>query len=118
MKEIYWITRLDKLEGLFVAGLSVFIIIAIILIVVCLGRAFIDEDTDAAKKIGKWIPVTIFLLFFNIMGLVFVPTTKEALTILGVGGTIEYVKDNETLRELPDKCVKALDMWVDSLIKE
>ena len=43
---------------------------------------------------------------------------KEALTILGVGGTIEYVKDNETLKELPDKCVKALDMWVESLIKD
>ena len=35
--------------------------------------------------------------------------------IFGVGGTIDYIKSNETINQLPDKCVKALDAWVESL---
>lgn len=33
-------------------------------------------------------------------------------------GTIDYVKSNETAKQLPDKCVKALDKWVDNLNEE
>ena len=46
---------------------------------------------------------------------VFVPTTKDAMLIFGVGGTIDYIKSNETINQLPDKCVNALEAWVDSL---
>lgn len=49
---------------------------------------------------------------------VFVPTSEEALIIYGVGGTIDYVQDNETLQKLPDKAVEALTMWVDTLTEE
>ena len=48
----------------------------------------------------------------------FIPTTNEALMIYGVGGTIDYIKSNGTAKQIPDKCVKALDKWVENLIKE
>lgn len=35
--------------------------------------------------------------------------------IYGVGGTIDYLKDNETAKQLPDKVVIALDKYIDSL---
>ena len=34
---------------------------------------------------------------------------NDALLIYGVGGTIDYVKSNKTAKQLPDKCIKALD---------
>ena len=43
--------------------------------------------------------------------------TNEALMIYCVGGTIDYVKSNETAKQLPDKCIKALDKWADNLTK-
>ena len=33
--------------------------------------------------------------------------------IYGVGSTIEYLKSNPNAKELPDKCVKALERWAD-----
>lgn len=59
---------------------------------------------------------TVFLVsvFMNI----FIPTTNEALLIYGVGGTIDYIKSNDTAKQLPDKCVKALDKYLDNLTKE
>ena len=38
--------------------------------------------------------------------------------IWGVGGTIDYVKSNDTAKQLPDKCIKALDEWVESMYEE
>ena len=49
---------------------------------------------------------------------VFVPTTKDAMLIFGVGSTLDYIKSNDTIQEIPDKCINALDAWVESLNKE
>lgn len=64
------------------------------------------------SKIG----VIVFLVsvFINIL----IPTTNQALLIYGVGGTIDYIKSNDTSKQLPDKCVKALDKYLDNLKKE
>ena len=29
-----------------------------------------------------------------------------------------YIKSNDTAKQLPDKCINALDKWVDSYVKE
>lgn len=58
--------------------------------------------------------VFLVSVFMNI----FIPTTNQALLIYGVGGTIDYIKSNNTAKQLPDKYVKALDKYLDNLIKE
>lgn len=30
-------------------------------------------------------------------------------------GVIDYIQSNETAKKLPDKAVKALDMWIDNI---
>ena len=40
------------------------------------------------------------------------------MLIYGVGTTIDYVKQNNTLQQIPDKCINALDAWVESLTKK
>jgi hypothetical protein len=36
----------------------------------------------------------------------------------GVGKIIDYVKENKELTNIPDKCIKALDMWLDKQLEE
>jgi hypothetical protein len=36
------------------------------------------------------------------------------LLIYGVGGTVDYIKSNDTAKQLPDKVVNALDKYLDS----
>lgn len=33
---------------------------------------------------------------------------------MGIGMTIDYIKDNDVVKQLPDKCIEALEVWVDS----
>jgi hypothetical protein len=70
---------------------------------------------NLAKRLLK-IVIPIFTISLLIE--IFIPTTKEALTIYGVGGTVDYLKANPTARKLPDKCINALDKWVDSFSTE
>lgn len=57
------------------------------------------------------IIATLVLIVINI----FIPTKNEALLIYGVGGTIDYIKSNDKAKQLPDKCIIALDKWVENL---
>jgi hypothetical protein len=38
--------------------------------------------------------------------------------IYGVGGTIDYIKSNDKAKKLPDKCIEALDKYLDNINKE
>ena len=98
-------------------AILIFSIIAIIVLGVTYSVAK-EAESIYAKPVKRWLIVCIVSTIISANGLVFMPTTKEALTIIGVGGTIEYIQENEIKKELPDKCVKALEMWVDSLIEE
>lgn len=41
-----------------------------------------------------------------------------AFLFLGVGGTIDYLKENKDANKIPDKCVKALDKYLDDALTE
>lgn len=111
MSELYWITRLDGLD---------FVFESMIVITVCLcALNFIAKHIvgDEDFNVG-WKKCRIACFVVGVFGAVFIPTKNEALLILGVGSTIDYIKTNETVQQLPDKCVDALDAWVDSLSED
>lgn len=115
MEEIYWITRLGNIQGLFIALTIISgILLGIFLIALSINMSEGYSTEFQIKALKRIIPV----LIISILGLIFTPTTKEALMIWGVGGTIDYVKSNDTAKQLPDKCIEALDKWVSSLNEE
>lgn len=131
MSELYWITRLEYFHGISLFFLTLgAIIVSVFLLYYYIfnGQSIYDETrgySSSAKECKeyrntcskglKWsIPVTLLALFLYL----FIPTTKEALLIYGVGETIDYLQSNPTAKKLPDKCIKALDTWVDSWTKE
>lgn len=116
MEEIYWITRLNGIN----VFLNVITVFGIVFTVISIGGYIFTKNDDCVDDCWKkfWIklfkycfPATIIVTLLFI----FTPTTKEALMIWGVGGTIDYVKSNDTAKQLPDKCIEALDKWIDSL---
>ena len=43
----------------------------------------------------------------------FIPSTKDAYIIYGVGGTFDYLKNDEKAKEFPDKVIEAADLYLD-----
>lgn len=129
MNELYWITRLTCICNFLTAVAVVSFLISAFTVVFAMYNRFEADDYEEGGKyyncymqkfkmclsyFKRFIFVTIVACFINL----FIPTTNEALMIYGVGGTIDYVKSNETAKQLPDKYIKTLDKWVENLTKE
>lgn len=54
------------------------------------------------------------VLAISLMGVIVFPSKEDMLLIYGVGTTLDYIQENETAKQLPDKCIEALDAWVES----
>ena len=108
MAELYWITRLDGV-------IAFFLVLAILFLVTGIGMA-IDAWEDR-KKAPKCVTKLLTGAVVCFLALVFIPSTKNALVIYGVGGTIDYIKQNETLQGLPDKTVKCLERFLDEYLE-
>lgn len=118
ISHMYWITRLSLIHDAF---LFVFIVATIVASITGVIVLLIGDDKDDCaffKHVKKLFITAIVAVVLNGIGLVFVPRTSEALLIYGVGTTIDYVDNNETIKQLPDKAVQALDKYLDLLNKD
>lgn len=117
MSELYWITRLDGINTFFIIILTI-AIFALVFCIVYYCYSLEEEKLDGIIHAKRYITICSIAFFIGLFGKIFVPTTKEAMIIYGIGGTIDYIQSNETAKQLPDKCIKALDMWIEELTKE
>lgn len=120
MLEVYLITRLTALNGFFFAIAMITGIIAIICAIVY-GMHSIDEYMrceEVQATLKKWIRNCTITCVASTLFNIFTPTTKDAMIIYGIGTTVDFLQENENVQQLPDKCVKALNDWVDSLVED
>lgn len=117
MNEIYWITRLDAINVL----LAVFLLISIVVFVYYL-IGFLSNGGDIDEGFTK-NDFRVFKTFFFSstllsIAVVFTPSEKDMFMIYGIGGTIDYIKSNDTAKQIPDKCINALDKFIDEYVNE
>ena len=110
---LYWITRLDAILKVAEVGACIMVVAAFVSGAFAFGSDVDDNTRKAARRIFKKV-VLAWSLFIAVV--VFVPTRRDALIIIGFGGTVEYLKSNETATQLPDKAIKALDKLVDEYL--
>ena len=112
---LYWITRLDSIHKVVTVGI-------VLAAIMCASGVFFwitsySDDDGMCEVASRVVKKSAIPLFLFIAAKVFIPTTRDALIIAGVGGTIEYLKSNETATQLPDKAIKALDKLVDEYLE-
>lgn len=117
METIYWLQVLGNISTVGV----VLIFLGIAAIVPSTVAFFLNFDRDydsgikAVKVAVKAIKLSLLAVSVGTVIAVFVPSEKQMYAIYGIGGTIDYIKSNETAKQLPDKVVIALDKYIDSL---
>ena len=124
MSEIYWITRLDPIldwATVFTVLSAIALIVAIITKVMSIteNRESYKTEKETLQRLSKYIrniSLPLFLFFAPIT--IFLPNKKDAMMIYGIGGSIDYLRSNETAQQLPDKCIDAINEWVGSLTED
>lgn len=119
MNEIYWMTVVGNLSTtLMVVWIVALIIVLGMLFVLAASEGDVIDDEDSAHIFFKWLKRFVVCGVIAAMANIFIPSTKNMLLIYGVGGTIDYIRTNDTAKQLPDKCIKALDRFADKYIDE
>ena len=103
MTEIYWFTRLD---AVCIVSLTVFVVCTILGVTYILLSDY--SIRDAITRI-KWLIVADVLA---LLSLLFVPDTKDAFVIYGLGITKDWIENNESAKEIPQKAIDALDKYL------
>lgn len=109
MCELYWLTRIDFIVS---AATMILIASAAISVFILIHWIIEDEIPDKIECIRKYNYIIGAISLITVM---FTPTKEDLLLIYGLGPTMDYIQDNEKVKELPDKCVEALNKWADSL---
>ena len=111
MWELYLLTRLEVIFPI------------LVLIIICSAGVLLISSIDIAHDgVGEnnrmFFKRSAVALAISVLGVIVIPTKEDMLLIYGVGTTLDYLQDNEKVQQLPDKCVDALDAWVESLSEE
>lgn len=114
METIYWLQVLGKISTVLIFLGVAAIIPSGVALVLNLDRDY-DSEIKCFAAAVKAIKLSLLAVFIGVVITTFVPSEKQLYAIYGVGGTIDYLKDNETAKQLPDKVVIALDKYIDSI---
>ena len=119
MNELYWITRFDAIHILGYILTWIPIATCVITFVMSATKddwtgedVYNEKQKTSLRKISKRSAI---ISIIGILALIFVPTTKQALVIYGVGGTIDYIKSDSTAKQLPKKAILALDKYLNEI---
>ena len=116
MNELYWIITIGHLSTM----CSIVCIIFGILLGIWVIKLLVDQndrpsDKELAKSDKKGISIFATIVMISALGIVFIPNQRELFAVYGIGGTIDYIKSNDTAKQLPDKCINALDKYLSEI---
>ena len=117
MNEMYWITRCDIILTISWILLALSVVFIMLLIYGRIELLYEDEEDELGVKpfIKKYQKKVIIFALILVGIITFMPSTRDAYIIYGVGGTLDYLQSNPTAKKLPDKCIEALDKFLDSI---
>lgn len=120
MNDIYWLITLGNLSS----ACTVIFVVSICALVPCVIIMFynLDREWEREKKAFnsafRVAKITAIILLTALLGIIFIPSEKQLYAIYGIGGVIDYVKSNDTAKQIPDKVVNYLDAWIDKQIED
>jgi len=108
--DIYWITRLDAVIGLWVA---LGIIAAVMAFIACFEALWYFDDKESGKG-WKGIKYGVLCTVLSLIcwgGVAFTPSTKQMCAILA----IPHVLNNERVQDLPNQVLDLAHEWIKEL---
>jgi hypothetical protein len=115
MNTLYWLTVLGELKNFLLTIVLISSIVTVISFMVYLAN-FDNFGTEEIRSLSKkYLSCCMSIIFASLLLSVFIPSKGELYMMYGLGNTIDYLKENPTAKQLPDKCIKAIDKWVDNL---
>ena len=116
--QMYWITRLDALQGDGVVVIIIFsFFLGITAFIIATVAKYAGNDEDAikiAQVTSRCSKILLSIGFSLILLLAFVPSTKEMAAII----IVPKIVNNEKIQELPENLLELSNEWIKAKTKE
>ena len=112
---MYWFTRLDGINAILsIAGVLITFALLFLTVVYFGGtvNAVDQEDEKELNIMKKWIKGLLLPWIFVLLGVLFIPTSKELAMIYVVPSITESQVVKQDLPEIYDLGVKSLKNWL------
>ena len=123
MKFIYFLNVVDSIHTLLIIALCIFGFFAIVYAIGVLNQLAYDpydtpdDDPGVEHYKGKmWKFIWSFLFTFLLFS--FIPSKQTMYEIFGIGTVIDYVQSNDNVKKIPDKCIEAVNLWLDEKMED
>jgi len=115
--KLYWLTRLDSLNSLFIAT-AVIAGILIVLHFIIKGVSSIEED-EPCCILKKWQLNTFMIAGITSVILTsFLPNKNEAILIMAGGKAMDYIQSDTSLSKVPYQTTSIISEYLDKTLKE
>jgi hypothetical protein len=129
MDNLYLITRLDDIRTAFIALVVLAGIAFVCFIILYFTQKAIIlehsnyscnvEDNKYLCKIGKrYTIISLVVTVISMLSICAIPTTKQGLLIFGINEAVEFCEKHPDTKQLPDKCIKALNKYLDEELQD
>lgn len=115
--KMYWLTRLDKLNTIFV----LFLLAGVVLLglVVITWLALEEKERGKSKlKLRRLKIIGVISFIIGITGTSFCPTKVEAIEIIAGGKVIDFVQSDTSINKIPAQSTKVITDYLNNIIKE
>lgn len=116
---IYWLTRLDHIQGLLIT-LLMLSIGAVVLYFMAMMFTCYDQEafTEYSKRFKKYRNASFWCIVISSLLLVFVPSKNDIILIYAGGKTMDYIKTDTSLTKIPYQATSIISGYLDQKINE
>lgn len=117
MKELYLLSLVGNIK----IALVVFSSFGFVAWIAILAARYINYaygDDDLPKSVKKWERAFVIIGLVCTLLAIPIPSQKELYVIYGIGGTIDYIRNDSIANQLPDKCIRAIDVYLDKYVDD
>ncbi len=117
--KIYWLTRLDYINSLFIILLISSILALFVYYLVKVMDCLDEKDRQEYKaNYGKIKTGAFYTCIISILIVVFIPTKNDMIMIYAGGKTMNYVQSDTSLKKIPYQTTQIISEYLDKSIKE
>ena len=115
---IYLIEKADCILGfsIFFAAFSILAFITTLGMLYCYINPI--EDGYTKESVLKWCKRFLYSSICFLTLIIFVPSTRTIYKVFGIGSVLEYVKNSDEAKQLPDNALKAINYYLKEIPKE
>lgn len=114
MWQLYLIEQLDNFQvfaGILLCTFGIIELCLGIFLFLCIDD---DERILSSKYFKRYLPFLIGSAFLFCI----IPNTKSTYRMIAIDTTLEYLKNNDTAKQIPDKMIKVIDKYLDDFSED